>query len=87
MRVNLDAENTTGADTLRANGFGGIECGNAELLNTAASGEIHIETLMLLVGQTLPVHTQNIERKWLSVKYSMPVFSRRKEHFEGYFAE
>ncbi|KAJ4426864.1 hypothetical protein ANN_26663 [Periplaneta americana] len=60
---------------------------SGEFVDTDASGEIHMENVSRLAGQILPVHTQNIERKWLSIKYSMHVFGRRKEHFEGYFAE
>ncbi|XP_069670986.1 uncharacterized protein [Periplaneta americana] len=59
-----------------------------EIIDTTASNEIHIEeNLTRPAGETLPIPTQDIEKKLLSVKNSMPVFGRKKEHLEGYFAE
>ncbi|XP_069670778.1 uncharacterized protein [Periplaneta americana] len=58
-----------------------------EIVDTAASGEIHIEeNFTRPAGQTLPIHAQDIERKLRSVKKSMPVFGA-KQYLEGYFAE
>ncbi|XP_069702575.1 uncharacterized protein [Periplaneta americana] len=74
---------------------------SVEFVDTADSGEIHQDNLRHLGEQDISVDTenanldtqnvsldtQNIKRKWLSLKYSIPTFGRRKEHFEGYFAE
>lgn len=56
---------------------------SVEFVNTADNGEIHLENLNHLVSWD----TQNIQGKSLSLKYSLPIFGRKKLYFEGYFAE
>lgn len=75
-------------NTLEHEGFLHLRVNHSvEFVDTADSGQIHLDNLRKLAGQAVSVHTQTIERKWLSLKYSIPTFGRRKYHFEGYFAE
>lgn len=60
---------------------------SVEFVDTAESGDIHIKNLRRLAGEHVTVNKKNIEKKWLSRKYSVPVFGLNKRHFEGHFAE
>ena len=60
---------------------------SVEFVYTADSGEIHPDNLRCLARQQISVHTQNIERKRLSLKYSIAIFGQRKKYFERYLAE
>mgnify|MGYP002224293830 CR=1 FL=1 len=58
-----------------------------EFVDTTASGQLHQENVRRMPANPIPVHTQHIERKWRDVRYTIPVFGRRKTDFTGYLAE
>lgn len=74
-------------DTLQDEGFLNLRVSHSvEFMSAGQSGKIHEENIQRLADKH-PDLSINTIRKWLSPKYSIPVFGHRKENFEGYFAE